>query len=61
MHRRAEAASAITVVVAEQTMPKPSQPMKIRSSTAFNTAENARNFKGVRESPTLFNAEDTAL
>ena len=37
------------------------QPMKIRSSTAFNTAENARNFRGVRESPTLFNAEDTAL
>ena len=61
MHKRADAASAITVVVAEQTMPKPSTPIKIRSSRAFKIAEKARKRSGVLESPTLFKAADTAL
>ena len=55
------AASATTVVTALHTMPKPSPPIKMRSSTALSTAENARNFSGVLLSPTLFRPAASAL
>ena len=53
--------SAATVVTALQTMPNPSPPIKIRSSTALSTAENAKNFSGVLESPALFSPAASAL
>ena len=61
IQRTAEAASATTVVTAEHTMPNPSPPIKIKSKTAFNIEEKAKNLSGVLESPTLLRAADTAL
>lgn len=56
IHNNADTASAITVVVAEQTIPNPSPPINIRSSTAFNIAAKAKNRRGVLESPMLLRA-----
>ena len=54
-------ASAITVVMAEHTMPKPSPPIKIRSSAAFKMADTIKKRSGVRASPTLLNPAANAL
>ncbi len=49
------------VVMAEHTMPKPSPPIKIRSSAAFKMAETIKKRSGVRASPTLLNPAANAL
>ena len=56
MQSKADTASAITVVVAEHTIPNLNIPINIMSKTALRIAANARNLRGVFESPMLFRA-----
>ena len=59
--RKAETISATTVVVAEHIIPNPNKPRNIKSKTAFNIEEKARNISGVLLSPTLLSPAESAL
>ena len=49
------------MVTAEQMMPNPSAPMRIRSRMQLSTDDAARNVSGVFESPTLFIAWESRI